>query len=73
MTAPPSTPEPVAEPEPTPQPRRSPEPEPEPEHRPTADVVPDEPASQPMDLRSRLARTAARKKLGSHVDDEPGS
>jgi hypothetical protein len=71
MTAPPSTPEPVAEPEPTPQPRWSPEPEPE--HRPTADAVPDEPASQPMDLRSRLARTAARKKLGSHVDDEPGS
>jgi hypothetical protein len=77
MTAPPSTPEPVAEPEPTPPRRWSPEPEPEPErepeHRPTADAVPEEPASQPMDLRSRLARTAARKKLGSHVDDEPGS
>jgi hypothetical protein len=73
MTAPPSTPEPVTEPEPTPQPRWSREPEPEPEARPAADAVPDEPASQPMDLRSRLARTAARKKLGSHVDDEPGS
>lgn len=33
----------------------------------------DEPSPQAMDLRSRLARTAARKKLGSHADDDQGS
>jgi hypothetical protein len=35
----------------------------------------DDPAAAPeaMDLRSRLARTAARKKLGAHPDDERGA
>ena len=37
------------------------------------DDMPDEPTPEAMDLRSRLARTAARKKLGSHVDDDGGS
>ena len=32
--------------------------------------VADDPSPQAMDLRSRLARTAARKKLGSHDDDQ---
>ncbi len=32
-----------------------------------------EPSPEAMDLRSRLARTAARKKLGSHVDDDPNA
>jgi hypothetical protein len=40
---------------------------------PAEDAPADEPAPKAMDLRSRLARTAARKKLGSHVDDEPGA
>jgi len=26
-----------------------------------------------LDLRARLIRSAARKKLSSHVDDEPGA
>ena len=52
-------------------PHRSPS-APEPAPRSGADA-PSGPSPKAMDLRSRLARTAARKKLGSHVDDEPDS
>jgi hypothetical protein len=31
------------------------------------------PSADAMDLRARLVRSAARKKLGSHIDDEPGA
>jgi hypothetical protein len=34
---------------------------------------PGTPSADAMDLRARLVRSAARKKLGSHIDDEPGT
>ena len=34
---------------------------------------PGTPSADAMDLRARLVRSAARKKLGSHVGDEPGA
>ncbi len=34
---------------------------------------PGTPSAEAMDLRARLVRSAARKKLGSHIDDEPGA
>ena len=34
---------------------------------------PGTPSADAMDLRARLVRSAARKKLGSHIDDEPGA
>jgi hypothetical protein len=34
---------------------------------------PGAPSVDAMDLRARLVRSAARKKFGSHLDDEPGA
>jgi hypothetical protein len=51
------------------------EPEPPADAEPEA-TTPDEPgtpSADAMDLRARLVRSAARKKLGSHIDDEPGA
>ena len=63
----PAEPEPVPVP-PPPRSERSPE-SGSPTRPGSLEEPPAEPPSEPMDLRSRLARTAARKKLGSHTDE----
>jgi hypothetical protein len=63
-------PEPPGARSPTAAPATSAQPESDPD---APENVADDPSPQAMDLRSRLARTAARKKLGSHPDDDQGS
>jgi hypothetical protein len=69
---------PPPEPPPTYAPAPASSPAPSPAYGPgdeAADEEPEvpEPSPQAMDLRSRLARTAARKKLGSHEPDDPNA